>query len=144
MFTKFEIDVNCGGRRYAGNPDVRFFFPCQKDKLKTKKKVGGHAMVYVSHEVAKMLRWISGDKVDFYWDAECQRVGVKRSSTGMAKICSSAPGHKNKAQHHIHVNRQIADRLEEAWGKKSDEGYSVIASHEIIDDMLVLSFDRIA
>lgn len=141
MFTKFEIDKNFGGKRYAGNPDIRFFFPSDATRP-SRKGSGGNSILYISHEVIKSLRWIAGDKVDFYWDEGSKKVGVKRSTNGIATICS-ATEKKSKSQHHVHVNRRIAEAIAEAWGEERDKGYSIIASHEIVDDMLVLSFDKI-
>jgi len=144
MFTKFEVEKSTGGRRYTGNPAVRFFFPGLNNKSKTDKKTGGNSMVYISHEVAKSLRWIVGDMVDFYWDEESKKVGMKRSATGLARICSHSPKKGNTKQFHVHINRIIAEKIAGNWGEERAEGYSVIVTHEVVDDMLVLSFDKIA
>lgn len=139
MFKKFEIKRAFGGRRYDDKPAVRFFFPGEKIKSKPGVKGGGCTTLYLRGDVARSLRWIAGDLVDFYWDEDSRRVGVKRSAGGIAKICVP---HQGK-QHHVHVNREIADKIESSWGKQSDDGYSVIASYEILEDMLVLSYERI-
>jgi hypothetical protein len=141
MFAKFEIDKNCGGNRYAGNPDIRFFFP--SDATRPSRKGCKNSILYISHDVAKSLRWILGDRVDFYWDANSKKVGVKRSTSGIAAVCQSK-GKGRTGQHHVHVNRQVAETIARAWGGDRSDGYSVIAKHEIVDDMLVLSFEKIS
>ena len=144
MFAKFEIEKSSGGRRYMGNPAVRFFFPGTKSNSRTDKKTGGNSMVYISHDVAKLLRWIAGDMVDFYWDEDSRKVGMKRSATGLARVCAHSPGKANTKQYHVHINRFIAEKIAASWGEERSEGYSVIVTYEIVDDMLVLSFDKIS
>lgn len=141
MFAKFEVDMNVGGKRHPGNPAVRFYFP--SDATRPSRKNCKNSIVYINHEVVKSLRWIVGDRVDFYWDATSKKVGMKRSSNGLAAVCSAKQKGRT-GQHHVHVNRQIAGTIAKAWGGDRSDGYSVIVTHEIVDDMLVLSFDKIS
>ena len=142
MFAKFEIDRLSGGKRYEGNPAARFYFPGVKDK--SRKSGGGDATLYLRADLVANLRWIVGDLVDFYWDEESKRIGVKRSVSGVAKVCSQYHTKNKEAQRQVHVNRVIADKIAASWGEERSEGYSVIVTHEIVDDMLVLSFDKIS
>ena len=132
-FEKIETPKSWSRRPGCSGCPARFFFPAA-----SKHKSWAFATFYVRSESISDLRWILGDRVDFFFDKETKRVGVKRTSGGASMVSSSHKKKQYDSVYKMHCSRTLTELLKKEWGVQAGVSSTVECSISIDGDMLIL------
>lgn len=126
-----------GGRGALFDAPARFFFAYRSDKRSDSDKQQCASSFYVAKSSIKDLRWIAGDKIDFYFDIDTGRVGARRAAGGCSQVTQNhkSPTAKNWK---LHVGRELTSILRDAWSIDASKSVNVFCSVTIDGDMLIL------